>query len=612
MGFLVENKMRKYLLILFSIIALSCARPLELSSGATYYVATNGSDSNNGTSTSTPWLTLSKVSGYTFNPGDIIYFHCGDTFRGDLIIHNSGSSGAPITYGSYGTGAKPKLLGSVDISSTSAWSNVSGNIWKTSATIGTTMDDVANLIFNNEASCGVKMETQATCVTQGQWYYNPSTNYIYIYSSGNPGSYYTHIEAGGVYNEPQVITCDTKNYVTIQNLDVRYSANNGICCGFGASSNIIIEHCNVSWAGGIYVTGHTGARMGNGIGVWCNGGYAVSNVTIKYNWIHDCFDSGISPQGGATMNISTIYMYYNVIYNCGYSYEFWTDAGAVASGIYFYNNTLFNSGSWSNGQRGGGITGFHCMLWNNSGTLSNCYIRNNIMINSLYEAVCNNNNDVSAFGLDYNLYYNNQYYGAVWISGAYTYYSSLATWQAKAGEAHGVSGNPLLISTVSPYDAHISSASSPAINKGMNVGLTQDYDGVTVSSPPEIGAYEYTSGPNLATVSTSAVVGIGSTTATSGGNVTSDGGASVTAKGICWNTTGTPTLSNFFTIDGSGTGTFTSSLTGLTPSVTYYVRAYATNSQGTAYGSQVSFTAGVSISSATFMKYNNQFVNVKH
>ena len=119
--------------------------------------------------------------------GDHIYFHCGDTFRCDVVIHNSGSSGAPITYSSYGTGAKPKLLGSSDVSSTNAWSNVSGNIWKTTATIGTTMDDVANLIFNNEASCGVKMETQATCVTQGQWYYNPSTNYIYIYSSGNPG-----------------------------------------------------------------------------------------------------------------------------------------------------------------------------------------------------------------------------------------------------------------------------------------------------------------------------------------------------------------------------------------------------------------------------------------
>jgi uncharacterized protein (TIGR02145 family) len=91
-------------------------------------------------------------------------------------------------------------------------------------------------------------------------------------------------------------------------------------------------------------------------------------------------------------------------------------------------------------------------------------------------------------------------------------------------------------------------------------------------------------------LTTTAVTAIGLTTATSGGNITADGGATVTARGVCWATTTAPTTSNDTTLNMTGTGAFTSSLTGLTPSTTYYVRAYAVNSAGTAYGNEVSFT----------------------
>lgn len=91
------------------------------------------------------------------------------------------------------------------------------------------------------------------------------------------------------------------------------------------------------------------------------------------------------------------------------------------------------------------------------------------------------------------------------------------------------------------------------------------------------------------TVTTTAVSGISATEATSGGNVTADGGASVTARGVCWNTSGTATLADSYTSDGSGTGTYTSSLSGLDADAQYYVRAYATNSVGTGYGSEESF-----------------------
>ena len=93
----------------------------------------------------------------------------------------------------------------------------------------------------------------------------------------------------------------------------------------------------------------------------------------------------------------------------------------------------------------------------------------------------------------------------------------------------------------------------------------------------------------LSTVTTTTVTSITATTASSGGNVTDDGGSAVTARGVCWSTTTLPTLSDSHTSDGTGTGTFTSSITGLNEHTNYYVRAYATNSAGTAYGNQLSF-----------------------
>jgi uncharacterized protein (TIGR02145 family) len=102
--------------------------------------------------------------------------------------------------------------------------------------------------------------------------------------------------------------------------------------------------------------------------------------------------------------------------------------------------------------------------------------------------------------------------------------------------------------------------------------------------------------PDPPTLTTTAVTDITTTTATAGGNVTSDGGAAVTAKGVCWGTTAKPTITDSKTTDGTGTGAFTSNLSGLIPNTLYYVRAYATNSEGTAYGNEVSFTTSQIVS----------------
>lgn len=95
----------------------------------------------------------------------------------------------------------------------------------------------------------------------------------------------------------------------------------------------------------------------------------------------------------------------------------------------------------------------------------------------------------------------------------------------------------------------------------------------------------------LPTLTTKTVSSIAATTAVSGGIIANDGGAAIIQKGLCWSTSANPTIAlTTKTSSGMGTGAFTSNLTSLTVNTTYYVRAYATNGVGTAYGNQVSFT----------------------
>ena len=109
--------------------------------------------------------------------------------------------------------------------------------------------------------------------------------------------------------------------------------------------------------------------------------------------------------------------------------------------------------------------------------------------------------------------------------------------------------------------------------------------------------------PVLPTLTTTAVTAITTNSASSGGNITANGGEEVTARGVCWGTTANPTVSGSKTSDGTDIGTFTSAIAGLTPNTDYHVRAYATNSVGTAYGNDLVFKTlaivGATVTTAT-------------
>ena len=147
-----------------------------------------------------------------------------------------------------------------------------------------------------------------------------------------------------------------------------------------------------------------------------------------------------------------------------------------------------------------------------------------------------------------------------------------------------------------PYSIYAKTAEN-GVNAGQNPGDLLYWNGTTWAIIPAgthgqqlslcNGVPTWDGCPPL--VTTTAASNITSSIATSGGNVTAQGSSAVTARGVCWSTSPNPTVANSKTIDGSGTGLFTSILSGLNANTLYYVRAYATNSTDTAYGSEVSF-----------------------
>jgi uncharacterized protein (TIGR02145 family) len=122
-----------------------------------------------------------------------------------------------------------------------------------------------------------------------------------------------------------------------------------------------------------------------------------------------------------------------------------------------------------------------------------------------------------------------------------------------------------------------------------------------------IDSVTYTVG-ELATISTLPILNLTNNSATTGGLIENDGGSSITHRGVVWHINPNPVITNNFTIDGSGSGSYSSSVLNLTPNTTYYLRSYAINGAGIVYGNEVSFSpissGGISTSFGEGVNYN--------
>jgi uncharacterized protein (TIGR02145 family) len=306
-------------------------------------------------------------------------------------------------------------------------------------------------------------------------------------------------------------------------------------------------------------------------------GLMNTDVWIKRNTFNNWPRAIVVDQGGDSSNVNNIWIENNLIVNSGMTGETnWQDIIRVylpsglssISNLYIHNNVISPNS----------YTVSTAIKIQTNCPVSNVNIKNNIIQGHNNSTWLNVINGYTFNGLyiTNNCLYNN-------ISNTPNFSgNSISNY---AGVLNSVTSNPLLNSDYSLQ------SNSPCRDAGTNVGIP--YSG----SAPDIGAIEYTvSGPSSPTVSTNSVTNVGSTTATCGGNVSADGGASVTARGVCWSTSSNPTIAlSTKTSNGTGTGSFVSSITGLSPATIYHVRAYATNSVGTAYGSDVQFSTTTNV-----------------
>lgn len=489
--------MKRLLVILFLMYGIA-------SYATTYYVSSSdGDDGDSGLTQELAKATLSWVNSVTFTAGDSILFKRGDTFRGSLYQDEDGSSASYIVYGAYGTGARPKILGSKDLSATGDWEVHSGNVWKTTATLGTAQNDIGNLIFNNEVLWGYKKKNIDSLNVQGKFFYNTTDHLLYMYSASNPGTYYSHIEAAGHHDIHQgLIKWINSSYIKIEDLDIRYGSAAGI--ETQASSFIIVEDCDVSWIGAewVDVSGASLTRVGNGISFVLTN----DNIIVRNCRVSQCFDAGISPQawGTTAWSMTNMWFYNNVITNCYYSFETWANPTFTLSNIHFFNNTCVDAGinHWGYDiplQRGdNSFNACHVMMWALTGTVSNVTVKNNVFMSSANWAYRLDDN-VDKIDVDYNIVVAD----TAGYTAESTKYVTLAAWvAAMSQDVNSLDDNPMFNS---PVDFTLQ-ATSPAIDAGTDTGLSTDYAGNVrpYNGLYDIGAYEYgsyavTTGTGLAT-----------------------------------------------------------------------------------------------------------------
>jgi hypothetical protein len=181
-----------------------------------------GSDTNNGTSASTPWQTIGHVNAQSFQPGDSILFKRGDVWNESLVPPSSGTSGNPIAFDAYGTGAAPNLTGYYAVPS-SAWVHVSGNAWK--APLPATYSTITFCLFGS--IWGQKVAAVSSNLT-AQWNFYFANGYIYTYSVNSPAAYYNEAIVPMALSNVPVINVNGQSWLTFQHFLVNWFDQYGV------------------------------------------------------------------------------------------------------------------------------------------------------------------------------------------------------------------------------------------------------------------------------------------------------------------------------------------------------------------------------------------------
>lgn len=576
----------RYIIIL--LLLTSCVKPIDIT-GATYYVAIGGSDSNPGTTIGSPFKTLTAAFNVC-NAGDYIYIRGGTYSYSDIglttLSSRNGTSGNPIRIFNY-----PNEHPVFDYQS----------YYPESTTRALRID---NCDYIHIKGLEIKNLRQGSTGTNNGIYIGASSsnNIIENCNIHHIGGWGVVI-LGGSDTEGQ-----ESNNNHILNVDSHHHADR--LTGWGGADGFLMNSYRTSttaWpyasTGTVYENCRAWRNSDDG---WdhrlFNGDVTLINCQAFENgWRPGATDedaddmsttggNGYGFKLGSVRNAHTATVL-RTMTNCiafdnretGIQCE-WSDR---TSGGYSFSSLLYNNTAYNNG-----MAGFSCGAIVAPAVTT---LRNNISYNNGYDIVSNS----STISDEYNASSSSSWVRRDFIPVANDFESLFSTGMDRTRQEDGSLTDFVFL--------HLKTTSD-LVDVGVDVGLS--YNG----EAPDLGAFETGVPVSVTTpgVATIVVTEIGTTTATTGGYVYDDGGASVTARGVCWSTMPNPTPRNNHTSDGTGTGSFVSSITGLEPGTSYYVRAYAQNSEGTAYGSNRLFTTGTTEApadlSGNLCKYINQFV----
>jgi len=376
----------------------------QAQSARIYHVdAKEGQDAADGLSPETAWRSLAKVNAASLRPGDSVLFRRGGLWRGQLVPH-SGSDGHRVTYGAFGEGPKPALLGSVAISSPSDWGCVGGSIWATVAgsdRSAVLSEDVGNIIFDEGLATGVKKWNEVDLREAGDFFFDAGARQVKLFSIGNPADTYRSIELA---LKKHIIDQSGKRHVAYENLTLRYGAAHGI--GGSGVRDIIVRDCDLSFIGGGHQ--HTNpngvpVRYGNGIEFWSD----ARDCLVEGCRLWEIYDAALTNQGSGTNVQENIVYRRNVIWNCEYSFEYWNrDESSRTSNIRFEHNACVDAGfGWGHRQRPD-RNGRHLMFYDNSAVTTNIVICHNIFGNATDSLLRLHGRDwTNALTMDYNCWH---------------------------------------------------------------------------------------------------------------------------------------------------------------------------------------------------------------
>ena len=298
--------------------------------GTTYYIAEDGDDQAAGTSESTPWQSVNKVvtaiNAGQIVRGDTIVFKRGQTFYGQFTDLSGLQGEGRITFGAYGSGEKPRIMGYKVLNKPEAWKNIGGNQWQIELVEGnysgntSTEDANVGFLLLDSAFHGVKKFSVGELRNDLEFHSDERNRMLTVWSEANPST------RGDLRITVNGRIFQAVSNMTIQDLDLIGCGGHGI--QVRDVTGVEVLRNRIRHIGGSVLYGTT--RYGNGVEVYLGG----SDVLVEDNIIHDVYDVATTIQGHQILKTggeapvlrlgsSNVHFRKNYITRCSQSFEIW-------------------------------------------------------------------------------------------------------------------------------------------------------------------------------------------------------------------------------------------------------------------------------------------------